>query len=93
MGGSQLPYSVSNSTSERPQMGSSQLPYSYSAGPGQVLRNPYAKSRNPYEERSAPPEPYYQPQSSPRPYEDQRAAPSSRPTYSAFPRAQISRGY
>ncbi|XP_036436247.1 uncharacterized protein zgc:158432 [Colossoma macropomum] len=85
----------------RPGLGGPQQPYSYTAGPGQVLSNPYAKSRNPYEERSPSPDQYrsYNPPSSPQAYDDRRMGPSSVPSYaapdysnrSAFPRAQINR--
>ncbi|KAM9440828.1 uncharacterized protein Hap1MRO34_025980 isoform 1-T1 [Clarias gariepinus] len=77
-----------------------QQPYSYTGGgaPAQVISNPYARARNPYEEPSVYTEPS-SPPTSPRPYENQRMAPPPGPPYgaadyrSAFPRAQISRQY
>ncbi|KAL7838814.1 hypothetical protein AOLI_G00272180 [Acnodon oligacanthus] len=87
----------------KPGLGGLQQPYSYTAGPGQVLSNPYTKSRNPYEERSSSPDQYrsYNPPSSPQAYDDRRTGLSSGPSFSApdysnrgpFPRAQINRMY
>ncbi|XP_037389139.1 translation initiation factor IF-2 isoform X2 [Pygocentrus nattereri] len=109
MGGPRPPNSILPSSPRaggsfnKPGLGGPQQPYSYTAGPGQVLSNPYAKSRNPYEERSPSPDQYrsYDPPSSPQAYDDRRTGPSSAPSYaapdysnrSAFPRAQINRMY
>ncbi|KAB5515394.1 hypothetical protein PHYPO_G00249840 [Pangasianodon hypophthalmus] len=75
-----------------------QQPYSYTGGGAQVLSNPYARARNPYEEHNVSAEPYNQPVS-PRAYEEQRMSPPPPPSYNApenrsvFPRAQIGRMY
>ncbi|MCJ8748952.1 hypothetical protein PDJAM_G00170550 [Pangasius djambal] len=64
----------------------------------QVLSNPYARARNPYEEHNVYAEPYNQP-ASPRAYEEQRMSPPPPPSdgapeyRSVFPRAQIGRLY
>ncbi|XP_049332535.1 proline-rich protein 2 [Astyanax mexicanus] len=92
-----------NSEFDRPALGGPPQPYSYTARPGQVLSNPYAKSRNPYEEDSPSPDSYrkYNPPASPQGFDDRRMGQSSAPSYSgsdygnrgAFPRVQVNRMY
>ncbi|XP_072532777.1 uncharacterized protein [Salminus brasiliensis] len=99
MGGPRPP----NSAFDRPALGGPQQPYSYTAQPGQVLSNPHAKGRNPYEEGSSSPDSYrnYNPPASPQAFDNMRMGQSSAPHYSgpdysnrnAFPRVQTNRMY
>ncbi|KAI5630299.1 hypothetical protein C0J50_10166 [Silurus asotus] len=73
----------------------SETPYcSYTGGGAQVLSNPYARARNPYEEHNASAEPYSH-HTSHFAYEEQRMAPPAGASEyrSALPRAQIGRPY
>ncbi|XP_046694800.1 uncharacterized protein zgc:158432 isoform X3 [Silurus meridionalis] len=71
-----------------------QQPYSYTGGGAQVLSNPYARARNPYEEHNTSAEPYSH-HTSQFAYEEQRMAPppGASEYRSALPRAQIGRPY
>ncbi|XP_066509857.1 uncharacterized protein zgc:158432 [Hoplias malabaricus] len=76
---------------ERPPFGVQQ-PYSYTAGPGQVVSNPYAKNLYLKEERNPLPDPDQSYNPSSLNYSDRHLGhnPDSRP---GFPRAQINRMY
>ncbi|XP_035383398.1 uncharacterized protein zgc:158432 [Electrophorus electricus] len=79
-----------------PVLGGPQRPYSYTADSGQVLSNPYAKARNPYEDPQ-PSDRYCRQASFPHAHHGNRTsqfsafhnAPDYTNSSSAFPRAQL----